>query len=151
MASASPPEHILVVVDGTDESFRAADHAIELGRSLGSKVTALGVVDTDTLRQLLSVKILVDAEMGELEDELGESARRQLEEVHERGMKRKVVIDVVQVAGNTEEVVPKEVQDRKVDLIALGGFDSSKARHDLVARQRQQIVDHASCPVLVVK
>ena len=67
---AKPPiRHILVLVDGTEASYNAADAAIDLARSLGSKLTAMAVVDTDTLRQLLSVKILVDAEMGEFEKE----------------------------------------------------------------------------------
>ena len=149
---AKPPvNHILVLVDGTEASFRAADRAIDLARALGAKLTALAVVDTETLRQLLNVKILVDAEMGEFEKELEESARRQLAEVRERALDQKVVIEEVLITGSVETVVPKEVQDRGVDLIALGGFQSTKITRDLVARQHQQIIDRATCPVLVVK
>ena len=149
---AKPPvNHILVLVDGTEASFNAADTAIDLARALGARLTALAVVDTETLRQLVSVKILVDAEMGEFEKELEQSARRQLAEVRERALNQKVVIDEVLVIGNAETVVPKEVQDRGVDLIALGSFPSTKVTRDLVARQRQQIIDRATCPVLVVK
>ena len=149
---AKPPvNHILVLVDGTEASFHAADRAIGLARALGARLTALAVVDTETLRQLLNVKILVDAEMGEFEKELEQSARRQLAEVRERALNQKVVIDEVLVTGNVETVVPKEVQDRGVDLIALGGFQSTKITRDLVARQHQQIIDRATCPVLVVK
>ena len=149
---AKPPvNHILVLVDGTEASFHAADRAIELARALGARLTALAVVDIETLRQLLSVKILVDAEMGEFEKELEESARRQLAEVRERALDQKVVIEEVLITGSVETVVPKEVQDREVDLIALGGFQSTKITRDLVARQHQQIIDRATCPVLVVK
>ena len=149
---AKPPvNHILVLVDGTEASFHAADRAIELARALGAKLTALTVVDTETLRQLLNVKILVDAEMGEFEKELEESARRQLAEVRERALNQKVVIEEVLITGSVETVVPKEVEAREVDLIALGGFPSTKVTRDLVARQRQQIIDRATCPVLVVK
>ena len=147
----SPVNHILIVADGTEESFNAADRAIDLARALGARLTALAVVDTETLRQLLSARILVDAEMGEFEKELEESARRQLAEIRQRALHRKVVIEEVLVTGNVETVVPKEVRDRGVDLIALGGFQSSKVTRDLVARQRQQIVDRAACPVLLVR
>ena len=143
--------HILVLVDGTDASYRAADAAIGLARDLGARLTAMAVVDTETLRQLLSVKILVDAEMGEFEKELEASSRRQLAEVADRAADRKVVADQALLTGNTETVVPREVQQREVDLIALGGFQSSKVSRDLLARQRQQIIDRATCPVLVVK
>ena len=144
-------QHILVLVDGTDSSYHAADAAIDLARDLGAGLTAMAVVDTETLRQLLSVKILVDAEMGEFESELEESSRRQLAEVVERAADRKVVAEQVLLTGNTETIVPREVRDREVDLIALGGFQSSKIARDLLARQRQQIVDRAPCPVMVVK
>jgi len=57
----------------------------------------------------------------------------------------------VLITGSVETVVPKEVEERKVDLIALGGFQSTKVTRDLLARQRQLILDRAACPVLVVK
>ena len=151
MAKPSPVTHILVLVDGTESSFSAADRAIELARALGAKLTALAVVDRETLGQLLSARILVDAEMGEFEKELHESARRQLAEVRERALSRKVVVDEVLLSGNIETVVPKEVHDRGIDLIALGAYLSSKVTRDLLARQRQQVVDRAVVPVLVVK
>jgi nucleotide-binding universal stress UspA family protein len=151
MAKSSPVTHILVLVDGTESSFRAAACAVELARALGAELTALSVVDTETLGQLLSVKILVDAEMGEFEKELKESARRQLAEVRQRALDRKLVIEEVLVTGNVETVVPKEVQKRGIDMIVLGGFQVSKVTRDLVAHQRQQIIDRATCPVLVVK
>jgi nucleotide-binding universal stress UspA family protein len=143
--------HILVLVDGTEASYRAADAAINMAHDLGVRLTAMAVVDTETLRQLLSAKILVDAEMGEFENELEESSRRQLAEVVDRAADRKVVAEQVLLTGNTETIVPREVRDREVDLIALGGFQSSKISRDLLARQRQQIIDRAACPVLVVK
>jgi nucleotide-binding universal stress UspA family protein len=151
MAKAGQVKHILVLVDGTESSFRAADAAIELARALGSQLTALAVVDTETLRQLLHVKILVDAEMGEFEKELQESARRALAEVRERALDRRIVPEEALLTGNVESVVPKEVQERRIDLIAVGGFESSRVTRDLLARQRQQVLDRAVCPVLVVK
>jgi nucleotide-binding universal stress UspA family protein len=147
----SPVNHILVLVDGTESSFHAADLAIDLARVVGARLTAMSVVDTETLRQLLSVKILVDAEMGEFEKELQESARRQLAAVREKAMDRRLVIEEVLVTGNVEEIVPREVQSRGIDLIALGGFESHRVTRDLLTRQRQQIIDRAPCPVLVVK
>jgi len=151
MAKAAPVNHILVLVDGSEASYKAADCAIDLARALGARLTALAVVDTETLRQLLSVKILVDAEIGEFEKELQESARRQLAEVRQRAMDRRLVIEEALVMGNMETVVPKEVEARGVDLIAIGGFQSRQAMRDLVARQRQQIADRAPCPVLLVR
>jgi nucleotide-binding universal stress UspA family protein len=140
-----------VLIDGTESSFHAADCAIDLARAVGARLTALAVVDRDTLHQLLSVKILVDTEMDEFEKELKDSAHRHLKRVSERALDRRLAVEEILLSGNIEEIIPKVVKDSEVDLIAVGGFDSSRATRDLLVRQRQQIVDGATCPVLVVK
>jgi nucleotide-binding universal stress UspA family protein len=143
--------HILILVDGTKSSFQAADYAIDLARTLGARLTALAVVDTDTLRQLLNVKILVDSEMAEFERELELSAQNQLDEVRQRAMGKRVKFEDVRRSGNSEVIVPIELTQRNVDLLIMGAFQSERVKHDLIARQRQQILDRATCPILVVK
>lgn len=147
----SQVNNILVLVDGTESSFHAANYAIDLARTLNARLTAMAVVDTDTLRQLLNVNILVDSEMAELQSELQQSARNHLDEVCQRAMGKRVRFEEVLRSGNSEVVVPKELSQRGVDLLAMGAFSSDRVRHDLLARQRQQILDRTSCPVLVVK
>ena len=80
----SPVSHILVLVDGTQSSYRTADYAIDLARAVGARITALAVVDTDTLRQLLNVRILVDAEMAEFRRKLA-ALELQIEELDKLG------------------------------------------------------------------
>ena len=98
------------------------------------RLTAMAVVDRETLHQLLSVKILVDAEMDEFEKELQDSARRHLARVRDRALDRRLAIEEVLATGNVEEIVPRTIQERSVDLIALGGYDSSRVLSDLLAR-----------------
>jgi len=151
MNKSSPVKHILVLVDGSEASSHAADFAIGLASMLRARLTAMAVVETETLRQLLYAQILSNHEMSEFEEELQASAERQTADIRERALRRHVEIEEVIVPGNSEELVPREVTERNVDLIALGGFHSRRATRDLLTRQRQQIVDHASCPVVVVK
>jgi nucleotide-binding universal stress UspA family protein len=147
----SPIHHILVLVDGTKSSFHAADYAIELAHTLGAQLTGLAVVDTDTLRQLLNVRILVDSEMAEFERELAESGQHQLDEVRTRAMNKRVKFEDILRSGNSEVIVPIELAQCKADLLVMGAFESSRVKFDLMARQRQQILDRAPCPILVVK
>jgi len=151
MAKSGPVTHILVLVDGTESSFRAADLAIELARVHDARLTALSVVESERLRHLLNVKILVDSEMSQCEKEHETSNRRHLAEVRERALKRKLVIEEELQTGNAEQILPKFVQEHEVDLIMIGGFEYRQATKDLMARQRQLIVDHSLVPVLVVK
>jgi nucleotide-binding universal stress UspA family protein len=151
MGKSSLVNHILVLVDGTEAAFHAADRAIDLARSLGARLTALAVIDRETLHHLLSVKILVDVELSEFEKELQSSAKLHLDAVRQRAQEHHLAVEEVLVTGNVGEIVPKEVHARGVDLICLGGFHSSRIGRDLLARQRQQVIDRAPCPVLIVK
>jgi nucleotide-binding universal stress UspA family protein len=145
------PKRFLVLADGTEASFRAADHAIEIASAFHAALTAIAVVDTETLHQLLSARILVDAEMGELELELLQNAQSHLQEIESRARKRGIPIESVVCSGNTETILPREIHQRQIDLVAIGSFHSHDVTHDLLARQRQQILDHSPCCVLVVK
>ena len=144
-------QHIMVLVDGTAPSFRAVDFALDLARMIRARVTALAVVETETLEQLLKVRILSPSEMEEFEAELKHHAKRALKEVAERARAKEVEAECILASGNSEEIVPKEVAERQVGLFVLGKFESSRSMRDLVARQRQQIVDRAPCHILVVK
>jgi nucleotide-binding universal stress UspA family protein len=139
--------HILLLVDGTKSSFQAADYAIDLARTVGARLTALAVVDTDTLKQLLNVKILVDSEMAgirtrtgaERSEPAGRSAAARDEQTGQ--VRRRAA------SGNSEVIVPIELAQRNVDLLVMGAFQSERVKHDLIARQRQQILDRAACPI----
>ena len=148
---ATPFHHILVIVDGTETSDRAVRLAVILAAATRARVTAIAFVETDTLKRLLTVRVLSQSEMGDFEKGLEESARRQLTAAVATGRAGGVTIETAVVRGNSEETVPREVAHRGNDLIVLGAFDSQRANRDLLARQRQQIVDRAPCPVLVAR
>jgi nucleotide-binding universal stress UspA family protein len=149
MFKKPPVRHILVLVDSTETSARAVDLAAALARALHARLTGIAIIETETLHQLLSAKVLTDAEMGDFEAGLRESAARQLDAARARAHEQGAALETAILAGNSEVVVPQEVATRGVDLIVMGGFDSSQVRFELLFRQRQQIVDHAPCPVLI--
>ena len=148
---ATPFRHLLVIVDGTETSDRAVRLAVILAAATRARLTAIAFVETDTLKRLLTVKVLSQSEMGDFEQGLEESAQRQLAAAVATGRVGGVAIETAIVRGNSEETVPREVARRGNDLIVLGAFDSQRATRDLLARQRQQIVDRAPCPVPVAR
>ena len=148
---ATPFRHLLVIVDGTETSDRAVRLAVILAAATRARLTAIAFVETDTLKRLLTVRVLSQSEMGDFEQGLEESAQRQLTAAVATGRAGGIAIETAIVRGNSEETVPREVARRGNDLIVLGAFDSQRANRDLLARQRQQIVDRAPCPVLVAR
>lgn len=151
MLKDSPIRHILVLIDSTDTASSAVDLAISLARVLHARLTGLTVIEIETLHQLLSAKVLTDAEMSDFEAGLNESGHRHLEAARARASAQGVAIETDIITGNSEVVVPREVEARGIDLIILGAFDSDQVRFELLFRQRQQVIDHAPCPVLVAR
>lgn len=148
---AGPFHHLIVLVDGTKASAQAVDTAIALALALHADLTAVVLLETETLLQLLNTKFLSKAEMESLESDLEENGRRLLAEVEETGRERGLGIETALVHGNSAQSLPREIADRKADLVVIGAFESRNALHDLIARQRQEIVSHAACPVLVAR
>jgi len=151
MGQRYPVTNILLVVDSTESGLKAARYAIDLAKSTGAALTAAYVVDTETLKQLLTKRILVSVEMEEFERELELSGRKYVEEVNRIAREQGVEIEPVELKGSVHNAIISEQKKRGADLVIIGGFKSSVTQRDLVARERQLILDQISCPVLVIK
>lgn len=143
--------HIMVLVDGSEQGFHAAEQAIALARTAEAQLTAISVIDTETLRQLLTFNILATQEMTDFEGELEVSARGYLERVRSMAMDAKVVVEPLMVKGPCHGAVLAQQRQLQVDMLILPGFKSSRANRDLLAREYQKIVDDVACPVMLVK
>jgi nucleotide-binding universal stress UspA family protein len=149
---ARPPfRHILTVVDGTESSIAAAKYAIQLAKSAKARFSAVGIVDTATLKHLLSAHIMVAAEMEEYERELAESGRKHLAYVSALAKEAGVKAQTALIKGSVHSAVLAEQKACGADLIVVGAFRWTLAHRDQVARERQLLLDDAPCPVLVVR
>ena len=151
MAAKSPFRRIALLVDGTDAGLAAARLAVALAGSGGADLCAVSVVDTATLKQLLSFKIMVDVEMAEYEAELEASAGKHLDYVEQLARKEKLKYESVLSRGDIGQAMISELRKRSSDLLIMGGFTASMARLDLLAKAKQTILDDAPCPVMVIK
>jgi nucleotide-binding universal stress UspA family protein len=142
---------ILLVVDSSDAALRAARRAIELAGVLGAKIYATGVVDTQTLGQLLKGKILVQDEMEDFEAELAESAKRYLKMVEGLAKEADIELEPVLLKGGWHQSILYQQRECHAGLVIVGGFTSSMTKRDLVAKAKQLIVDEVPCPVMIIK
>ncbi len=147
----APFRHILVLVDGTESAVAAAKYAIQLAKSSKAQLTALAIVDTATLKHLLSTHILVAAEMEEYELELGESGRKQLDYVASLAKDEGVRIHTALLKGSAHAAVLAEQKSSGADLIVIGAFRWTLSARDQIARERQLLLDESPCPILFVR
>ena len=143
--------HVLVLVDGTESSLKAAECGVQLAKAYRAQFTAVGVVDTATLKHLLTSGIMVAAEMQDYEHEIEASERKHLNYVADLAKENGVKAHTVLLKGAVHSAVLAEQKSCGADLIVIGAFRWTLAHRDQSARERQLILDEAPCPVLIVR
>jgi len=141
---------IMLLAEGTGEGMAAARSAIELAASLKAELVILSVVDTDALKQLLTYRIFVEDEMREYEQEIEQSCRRHLDYVAQLADKQKVKHKAHLLTGACHTAVLEQQKSAGADLLVMGSFRASTFKVDLMAREKQLVIDEIPCPVLLV-
>ncbi|NLW50658.1 MAG: universal stress protein [Candidatus Brocadiaceae bacterium] len=142
---------ILLFAEGSPEGMKAARDAIRLAAAEDAFLIIASVVDTSTLKQLLSSHIFIEEEMEEYEHELEESCRKQIHYVAQLAEKAAVKHRTSLLRGACHTAILREQKDRSATLLVMGAYRASTARRDLMAREKQLIVDEVPCPVLLVR
>ena len=146
---------ILVCVDGSESSAKAADYAIDMAKKHGSQVIALNVV-VSQLGYAYSSGAFGLATPGAISDILEKAkqeAKKWFDEIEKKAAVQGVQVKSEIVASPTS-VVPAIVEyaeKNKADLIVTGTKGRSGFSKLLLGSVASGVVTYASCPVMVVK
>jgi nucleotide-binding universal stress UspA family protein len=143
--------NIVVVITGSDASILAAKYAIVMAKTYRCKMTAVYVVDTATIRQLTLSKIFIQEESQEYEKSLTSNGERYLSFVEELARAKGVKIDRELRQGAVYTEILTVADDRKADLIILGGWEKDRSTKDIISQAHREIMVNAKCSVLLVK
>jgi nucleotide-binding universal stress UspA family protein len=143
--------NIVVVITGSDASILAAKYAIIMAKAYRCKMTAVYVVDTATIRQLTLSKIFIQEESQEYEKSLTSNGERYLSFVEELARAKGVKIDRELRQGAVYTEILTVADDRKADLIILGGWEKDRNAKDIISQAHREIMVNAKCSVLLVK
>ncbi len=136
--------NILLAVDGSDPSLRAAKVAGEMARELGSTLWVVVCYDPipsylgePNLQQALNERLQYTADimapaLAAIGDIPGEIKKETLE-------------------GPPAEAVLKVIQAREIDLIVMGTRGRGQLTGLLLGSQSHKVVTHANCPVMLVR
>ncbi|GAB4222403.1 MAG: hypothetical protein Kow009_14220 [Spirochaetales bacterium] len=144
-------QNIVVAISGSDASINAAKYGIILARQYQCSMTAVYVVDTATLRQLVLTKIFVEDESKEYEENLYANGKRYLNYIEELARQKRVNIETSLRNGAIYTEILREADERKADLILLGGWEKERKERDIISEAHREVLYHAKCSVLVVK
>lgn len=135
---------ILVPLDGSENSIRALEKAIEIAKKFNGKIVLMHAYSvsfyTKTPDQLY--KFI-------------QNARNYGDEILEVG-KKKVILEKIEVEklllnGNPVEEILNTAKLENFDLIVIGVRGMSKIKKFLVGSVTDRVIKHAPCPVLVVR
>ena len=141
---------VVVAVSGSEASITAAKYAIALARGYRSRVLAVYVIDTATLRELLKSRIFIEEESADYEKSLEQNGHRYLNYVAELAAKKGVQVEMILRRGTISTEIVEVAEDNNAGLILLGGFEDRGLR-DALSRQHREIMKNARCSILVVK
>jgi len=142
---------VVVAVSGSEASINAAKYAIALAKGYRSRILAVYVVDTATLRELIFSRIFIEEESAEYEKSLEQNGHRYLNYVEELASKKGVRVEKILRRGTISTEIVEVAEDNRAGLILLGGFEDKGILRDALSRQHREIMKNARCSILVVK
>ena len=135
---------ILVPTDGSDYSYRAAEHAAYLAKSLGAKIYILNVVDT-------GLAFHAGIHMSESKVEMENSAKEAIDRIKALCDANGVVSEEAVVKGKPANAIVEFATKIGADCIVIGSIGVSAIEEVFVGSVSKSVLNSAKCPVLLVR
>jgi nucleotide-binding universal stress UspA family protein len=142
---------ILVAIDGSETSMKAADYAIEMARKDGAQLIAL------TVNRLPLSSYGIITPQGESqhlkEKEYMTESKQWLSNVSQNAKQKNVQIktEIVSSQMSIEGAIVEYAESESVDLIVTGTKGSSGIKKVLLGSVASGVVAYSTCPVMIIK
>jgi nucleotide-binding universal stress UspA family protein len=148
-------EKVLVCVDGSESSMKAADYAVMLAKQNGAQVIALHVI-VSQLGYAYSTGtfgLVTPNTINDMLEKSKQEAQRWFDEIGKNAAANgvKLLTEVVASPTSTVPAIVNYAENNKVDLIVVGTRGRSGFTKILLGSVASGVVTYASCPVMVVK
>ena len=141
----------MVYIDGTEQSITAAQFAICLAKFTGATLTAIYVVNTRALNDLLKAKIFLQEEELQYEDDLETDAARYLEHVDDLCRQKGVALETLTLKGSVHQELVTVVKERNIDMLCIGELSRIRSRRDEFYDEAERAMRSVGCSVIIVK
>ncbi len=142
-------KNILIATDGSRYSAAAAAEAIGIAKRCGSKLTALGVVPSESIQPMDIVHSQMHRDLiaeKELKD-----AEKNVQALKEAAQKEGVTAAGLILGGKPAEAVIQTSKEKNADLIVVGSHGKTGLERLLMGSVTERVIVLSSCAVLVVK
>ena len=143
---------ILVILDGSEAAISALKMAVNIKSCLpDARLSAAFVVDTVSMNMLQQMRVFVAEEREIFEQEIIAKGERVLDSAYEYAKKQGVELETYMLKGRFSQATQKACRELRCDLLIIYGWHDASTHKDNSSVERQLVVDHSSCPVLVIK
>jgi nucleotide-binding universal stress UspA family protein len=138
-------KNILVAHDGSKSSDKALRTAIEIAVQFGSSLTVLSVIPELYLTEL------DDIDRRRIMEALTDETNKAMEKVRTSLSAKSIDAKTIIRQGMAAEKILETAKKMKIDLLVVGSHGRHGAKKFLLGSVSTKVIDHALCPVLVVK
>jgi nucleotide-binding universal stress UspA family protein len=141
---------ILVAIDGSDVSMKAADTAITLAKKNTAKLLVISAIDPAFGGPYMT-------DFGDYnkyaKKRAKEEAEKWFEEIRQNGRENKVEVEteIIDPKPSIAGSIVNYADHKKIDLIVVGSTGRTGFKRLLLGSVARDVVTYATCPVLVIK
>ncbi|MDE0584801.1 universal stress protein [Planococcus sp. A6] len=137
-------QQILLAVDGSENSIRAAREAVKIASLVeGAEVTVVYVSDYKEDEN----EVIHDASAMEFDL----ARRKKIQPVTEMLDREKIFHRIEVLHGIPGPAIVQMTKDKQYNLLVIGSRGLSPIREVMLGSVSHKVVNHAECPVLVVR
>ena len=147
---------ILVPIDGSTNSMKAIDYAVDLADKYKSEILALHVLYSQSgfaFHKETVAGAITSSSLNDLNLDAKQEAEKWFKEINEKAEKRKVQIktEVVFTVISIVEGILTYAEKEDINLIIIGSKGKSGWKKLIVGSVASGISTYAHCPILIVK
>jgi len=136
------PGRIILPIDGSDQSKKAAIKGFSIAKSRNINVYAIHIIHQTHF--LVSPELL-----SPIEKMMKENANKYLNEIEQIGEKVGLTVEKKIIRGTPYEEIIKFA--KKEDLIVMGNKGKTDIERILIGSVAEKVIRHAPCDILIVK
>jgi nucleotide-binding universal stress UspA family protein len=139
-------EKILVPIDGSEPSMRAAEFALKLAKHFGSEIVAIYVIDRVILEEISKIY-----ERHEIEKEIERKAERCLKYIVKSAEREGLKASSILVEGQPHDQIVRHAKLLAADIIVMRSTGRRGINRILLGSVAERVIEYAPCPILVIR
>ena len=145
---------ILVPIDGSEQSYRALNFAMDLAKKYSAKVTLINVAQPNVIIPVYSTQpTLAPIPTITFDENIENTHKKILSNAFDEAKKidSEIKISKRLINGRPADKIIDVAKEDGFDLIVIGSRGLGGLKEFLLGSVSNRVADHAHCPVLIVK